>query len=199
MSFPFAIAAKSYTVSEVNEQFPNDNAGEGIPILAAYGAMQDWDAIMWYTFEPKQDPAWKPFVGDPFDISLDPVRLPELAAGALLFLRADVEKAKLLTGPIRHSRCGDSMLPRSTERPYFTPGFPLWLPLEHSEVRISSFDGLCDAERWRRRGAGSHSLRYRPTDVVSLCARNGLGGGGFTEDRGVDWIPSVVGGGRQQS
>jgi len=136
-----AIAGKPYTVSEVNEPFPNDYAGEGIPILAAYGAMQDWDAIMWYTFEPKQDPAWKPYVGDPFDISLDPVRLPELAAGALLFLRADVEKAKqTVDRSYTTQQVYDSMLLPSTERPYFTPGFPLWLPLEH-EVRISSFDG----------------------------------------------------------
>jgi hypothetical protein len=136
-----AIAGKPYTVSEVNEPFPNDYAGEGIPILAAYGAMQDWDAIMWYTFEPKQDPAWKPYVGDPFDISLDPVRLPELAAGALLFLRADVEKAKqTVDRSYTTQQVYDSMLLPSTERPYFTPGFPLSLPLEH-EVRISSFDG----------------------------------------------------------
>jgi hypothetical protein len=51
--------------------FPNDYAAEGIPILAAYGALQDWDAIMMYTFEPKLDPKWQAYVGDPFDISLD--------------------------------------------------------------------------------------------------------------------------------
>ena len=50
-----AIAGKPYTVSEVNYPFPNDWASEGIPILAAYGAFQDWDAIILYTFEPKQD------------------------------------------------------------------------------------------------------------------------------------------------
>jgi hypothetical protein len=136
-----AIAGKPYTVSEVNEPFPNDFAGEGIPILAAYGALQDWDAILWYTFEPKQDPNWKPYVGDPFDISLDPEKMPELAAGALLFLRADVEKAKqIVTRSYTAQQVYDSMLLPSTERPYFTPGFPLQLVLEH-EMRISSFSG----------------------------------------------------------
>jgi hypothetical protein len=136
-----AIAGKPYTMSEVNEPFPNDYAGEGIPILAAYGAMQDWDAIMWYTFEPKQEPAWQPYVGDPFDISLDPLKMPELAAGALLFLRADVEKAEqTVDRTYTAQQVYDSMLLPSAERPYFTPGFPLWLPLKH-EVRISSFDG----------------------------------------------------------
>jgi hypothetical protein len=136
-----AIAGKPYTVSEVNEPFPNDYAGEGIPILAAYGDLQDWDAILWYTFEPKEDPAWKPYVGDPFDISLDPVKMPELAAGALLFLRGDVEKARqIVDRSYTKQQVYDSMLLPATERPYFTPGLPPELPLEH-EMRISSING----------------------------------------------------------
>ncbi len=136
-----AIAGKPYIVSEVNNPFPNDYAGEGIPILAAYGALQDWDGIFWYTFEPKIDPAWKPYVGDPFDISLDPVKMPELAAGALMFLRSDIENArKVVQRSYTEKQVFDSMLLPSTERPYFTPGFPLYLPLE-DEVRISSLNG----------------------------------------------------------
>jgi hypothetical protein len=137
-----AIAGKPYTVSEVNNPFPNDFDGEGIPILASYGALQDWDAIIWYTFEPKTDPARKAYVGDPFDISLDPVKMPELAAGALAFLRGDIEKAKdVAKRSYTESQVFDSMLIPSTERPYYTSGFPLALPLEH-EVRISSLNGL---------------------------------------------------------
>ena len=136
-----AIAGKPYTVSEVNNPFPNDYAGEGIPVLAAYAGLQDWDALIWYTFEPKVDPAWKPYVGDPFDISLDPVKMPELAAGALMFLRADVAKAHTTSErSYSEKQVFDSMLIPATERPYYTPGFPLSLPLEH-EVRISSLTG----------------------------------------------------------
>jgi hypothetical protein len=136
-----AVEGKPYTVSEVNEPFPNDYAGEGIPILAAYGALQDWDAILWYTFEPKEDPAWKPYVGDPFDISLDPLKMPELAAGALLFLRGDLKNAtQTLARTYTAEQVYASMLLSSTERPHFTPGFPPALPLEE-EMRIASFDG----------------------------------------------------------
>ncbi len=136
-----AFAGKPYTVSETNHPFPNDWASEGIPILAAYGSFQDWDAIVMYTFEPKRDPEWKPYVGDPFDISLDPVRMTEMAAGALMFLRGDVRPARQTvnrtysTEQVLESR----LLPR-TEQPYFTPGFPLALPLEHG-VRIQSLAG----------------------------------------------------------
>lgn len=136
-----AIAGKPYTVSETNHPFPNEFASEGIPIIAAYGSFQDWDAIITYTFEPKLSADWKPYVGDAFDISLDPVRMTEFAAGALTFRRQDVRPARdtvertYSLEQVLDSRC----LPAS-ERPYFTPGFPLALPLEH-EVRIRSLDG----------------------------------------------------------
>ena len=136
-----AIAGKPYTVSEVNNPFPNDYAGEGIPILAAYAGLQDWDAIFWYTFEPKRDPAWHPYVGDPFDLSLDPLKMPELAASALQFLRADVSisthpEARTYT----RQQVFDSTLLPNSERPFYTPGFPPERPLEHG-VRIASFAG----------------------------------------------------------
>jgi hypothetical protein len=136
-----AFAGKPYTVSETNHPFPNEWAAEGIPIIAAYGSFQDWDAIVIYTFEPKLSPEWKPYVGDPFDISLDPVRMSEMAAGALLFLRADVHAARQTverTYSIEQV-LASRLLPHS-EQPYFTPGFPLALPLEHA-VRIRSLDG----------------------------------------------------------
>jgi hypothetical protein len=136
-----AFAGKPYTVSETNHPFPNAWASEGIPILAAYGSFQDWDAIVVYTFEPKLAADWKPYVGDPFDISLDPVRMTQMAAGALLFRRGDVRPARQTAdrtyspGQVLESR----LLPHS-EQPYFTPGFPLTLPLEHA-VRIRSLAG----------------------------------------------------------
>jgi hypothetical protein len=136
-----AIAGKPYTVSEVNHPFPNDWASEGIPTLAAYAAFQDWDAVILYTFEPKKAADWQPYVGDPFDISLDPVRMTEMATGALLFLRGDVRPA-LQTAERSYSRdqAYDSRKLAPTEQPYFTPGFPLALPLEHA-VRIKSLEG----------------------------------------------------------
>jgi hypothetical protein len=137
-----AVAGKPYTVSEVNNPFPNDWASEGIPILAAYGDLQDWDAIIWYTFEPKTSADWKPYVGDAFDISLDPVKMPQLAAGALMFLRADVSAAHttILRSYTRDQVFDSALLLPATDRPYFTPGFPLAIPLEHGS-RIQSLDG----------------------------------------------------------
>ena len=136
-----AVAGKPYTVSEFNHPFPNDWASEGIPILAAYGRLQDWDAIILYTFEPKKDADWKSYVGDPFDISLDPVRMTQMAVGSLMFLRGDVRSA--LTMDVRtysHDQVFESRKLGRAEQPYFTPGFPAALPLVHGS-RIGSFDG----------------------------------------------------------
>ncbi len=141
-----AAEGKAYTVSEVNEPYPNDYEAEQIPILAAYGDLQNWDAILWYTFEPKKDPSWKPYMGDPFDMSQDPVRMSELAAGALTFLRDDVSPARqaVARSYSKQEVFASGRLP-NIQRPYFTPGFPLWLPLEHS-LRIASLDGASTAQ-----------------------------------------------------
>jgi hypothetical protein len=141
-----AIAGKPYTVSEVNHPFPNEWLSEGIPILSAYAGFQDWDAVILYTFEPKLAADWKPYVGDPFDISLDPVRMTQMAAGALAFLRGDIRPARqTVERTYSKSQTIESRrLPR-TEQPYFTPGFPLTLPLQHG-VRIRSLDGTPTAK-----------------------------------------------------
>jgi hypothetical protein len=135
-----AFADKPYTVSEVNHPYPNEWASEGIPILAAYAGFQDWDAVFWYTFEPKMSSEWKPYVADPFDISHDPVKMPQLAAGALIFLRADVSAArKTIERSLSEEQLYESARLPASERPYFTPGFPLAIPLQHGS-RIRSLD-----------------------------------------------------------
>ena len=88
-----AMAGKPYTVSEANHPFPNEFACEGIPILAAYAALQDWDGIFWYTLAHKDVLALEPVVAGHFDFAKDPVKMTQLAAGALMFLRPDVQPA----------------------------------------------------------------------------------------------------------
>ncbi len=136
-----ALAGKPYTVSETNHIFPGDWISEGIPILAAYAGLQDWDGVIWYTFEPKRDPGWQPTVGDPFDLSLDPVRMVQLAAGALLFRRGDVGAARRrIERNYTLEQVRETLRLPPEARPYYTPDFPLALPLQH-QVRIGSLDG----------------------------------------------------------
>ncbi len=134
-----AFAGKPFTVSEVNEPNPNEYACEMIPLLAAYGAFQDWDGVFFYTFEPKIS-GWQHFVTDPFDITLDPVKMVQMEAGALLFLRPDVKlAAKTERRSYSAAQINESMRLPESERPYFTPGFPLSLPLIHGS-RVQCLD-----------------------------------------------------------
>ena len=134
------MVGKPFTVSEVNEPFPSDYQAEMIPLLASYGAFQDWDGIFIYAFEPKLAGQWKPEMGDHFDISEDPVKIAQMPVGAMLFLRHDVAAARqTIERTYSTAQVDESMrLPPSSE-PYWTPGFPLALPLEHGS-RVRCFD-----------------------------------------------------------
>ena len=134
------VVGKPFTVSEVNEPFPNDYESEGIPLLASYGAFQDWDGIFIYAFEPKLAGKWEPEVGDHFDISQDPVKIAQMPVGAMLFLRHDVTAArKTIERTYSTAQVEESMRLPPTSEPYWTPGFPLSLPLVHGS-RVRCFD-----------------------------------------------------------
>jgi len=136
-----AVAGKPYIVSEVNHPFPNEWAAEGVPILAAYAALEDWDGIFWYTLGHDDVLAEKPRMMGHFDFITEPIKMTQLAAGALVFLRGDVQAArKTVTRTYSHEQVLDGLRLEGKERPYFTPGFPLALPLVHGS-RIASLDG----------------------------------------------------------
>ncbi|HSU31682.1 MAG TPA: hypothetical protein VLJ11_10640 [Bryobacteraceae bacterium] len=140
------MAGKPFTVSEVNEPFPSDYGSEMIPLLASYGAFQDWDGIFIYAFEPKLSGQWQPVVGDHFDISEDPVKVAQMPVGALLFLRHDVAAARqTIERTYSTAQIDESMRLPPLAEPYWTPGFPLSLPLEHGS-RIRCLDCAATAK-----------------------------------------------------
>jgi hypothetical protein len=135
-----AVAGKPYTISETNHPFPNEYACEGIGILAAYSSFHDWDGIFFYTFEHKDPGEWEKKMPGHFDIRPDPVRMTNLAAGAIMFLRGDVRPAlKTVERTYRPEQIYEGIRAPSSEHPYFTPGFSLSIPLQHT-TRIVSFD-----------------------------------------------------------
>jgi hypothetical protein len=135
-----AVAGKPFTVSEHNHRFPSNYACEGIPLLAAYGAFQDWDGIFLYTFELKP-PGYVPRIETRADLSVDPVKLANLAAGALIFRRGDVRAAtQTVTRSYSQAETYDSLLLPARAGVYFTPGFSPQVALQHGS-RIASFDG----------------------------------------------------------
>ncbi|MFN8093397.1 MAG: hypothetical protein U0599_14475 [Vicinamibacteria bacterium] len=168
-----AVAGKPYTVSEVNHPFPAEHAAEGIPVLAAYAALQDWDGIFWYTLEHAAPAEWKPAVTGHFDLRPDPVKMAQLTAGSLAFLRADVAPARVaLERSYTETQALESLRLPHEERPYFTPGFDLTLPLRH-RVRIRGLDGgATDA-------AGDAPAGAIVSDTGELSWRRGAKGAGL--------------------
>lgn len=141
-----AVAGKPYTVSEVNHPFPNEYAAEGVPVLAAYAALQDWDGVFWYTLAHQSVPGLDDVVAGHFDFAKDPVKLSQVAAGALMFLRGDVQPARQTAArSYTREQVLDSIRLPGSEGPYFTPGFPLSLPLQQA-VRVASLDGTASAD-----------------------------------------------------
>lgn len=135
-----AMAGKPYTISEVNHPYPNEYACEGLPILAAYAALQDWDGLFWYTLthEPVIDE--KPRTRGHFDFAPDPQRMTQLVAGAVMFLRGDVRPAKqTVRRSYSKEQVYESLRMSYAESPLFTPGLPKALPLIHG-MRIAGFD-----------------------------------------------------------
>jgi len=82
-----------YTVSEFNNPAPNTYAAEGLLLLAAYGALQDWDGI--FNFSWNHSDQWQVHrIPNFFDIKSHPVKLVTLPAVAALFRRGDVSPAR---------------------------------------------------------------------------------------------------------
>ncbi|MCS7236865.1 MAG: hypothetical protein NZ899_01180 [Thermoguttaceae bacterium] len=137
------VLGRPYTVSEVNHPFPHQYACEGIPILAAYGAFQDWDGIFWYTLAHGEIVGAEPRIAGHFDLAMDPVKMCQLVAGALAFLRGDVRPAEhVLARSYTPEQVRESIRLRSRPDlyPLFTPGLPAALPLKHA-LRVRSFEG----------------------------------------------------------
>ena len=135
-----ALAGMPYTVTEVNNAFPSDYDCEAIPVLAAYSSFQDWDGVMVYTFEMKSNPEYKGYVGDAFDISHHPVKMPQMIAGALMYLRGDVKQAQqTVERNYTQEQIRETMRMPMSEYSYYTPGYPTSNVFKH-KVRIGSLE-----------------------------------------------------------
>lgn len=135
-----AVLGKPFTVSEVNHPYPNEYAAEMIPVLASYAAFLDWDGIFWYSFEHSAASNWTSRYPGHFDIRQDPVKMSQLAAAALVFLRGDVGVSrKTVSRTIASDDVVESLRKPSSAAPLFTEGAAPGALLQ-DDVRIAAFD-----------------------------------------------------------
>jgi hypothetical protein len=87
------VAGMAYTVSEYNHPEPNQYAAEGFPMIAAFGALQSWDAIFSFSYSHNAEFEPRKITGF-FNINSPTPRLAHMPACAAMFLRGDVASAR---------------------------------------------------------------------------------------------------------
>ncbi|MCS7314959.1 MAG: hypothetical protein NZ554_05775, partial [Bryobacteraceae bacterium] len=85
-------AGRPYTVSEFNQPWPNRQAAEIVPALAAFAAFQDWDGVMHFAYAHNRD--WDGQVPSGFDLNADWTKFVSFGQAAFLYRRALVRTAK---------------------------------------------------------------------------------------------------------
>jgi len=110
------VHGKPYTVSEYNHPMPNQFAAEGLPMIAAVGAFQGWDAVYSFAYchndhpEPRRIESF-------FDIKSDPAKIAHSIACSAIFLRGGVTPSG---GPLF------AHLPRARERDELRRALSAW-------------------------------------------------------------------------
>lgn len=95
------VADKPFTVSEYQHASPNTFSSEGPLLIAAYGALQDWDGIYLFAYDARYrdahdlDGHWDAgFFDNFFDMNQHPSKMANTAVAANLFRRGDVAPAE---------------------------------------------------------------------------------------------------------
>ncbi|MFA0760404.1 MAG: hypothetical protein HZLCBSQH_000498 [Candidatus Fervidibacterota bacterium] len=88
------VLGKPHSVTEYNHPAPNTYCSEAFLLLAAYGALQDWDAIYAFSYSHRRDNWDLRRIPNFFDIDQHPTKMVTLIPAAAMFLRGDVKPAK---------------------------------------------------------------------------------------------------------
>src|SRR5690606_27933011 len=80
-----------FTVSEYQHALPNRYAAEGPLLIAAYGALQDWDGVYFFTYEAGAQDRWDTnYFSSFFQTNQHPGLMANIAVAANIFRRGDV-------------------------------------------------------------------------------------------------------------
>jgi hypothetical protein len=96
-----------FAVTEWNYSPPNSHRAEGGPLMGAYAAFQDWDALYRFAYSHDQDNTRAPMIARDYDTATDPLARLSERIGLLFFLRRDVAPAKTVVPFIFSEKCMD--------------------------------------------------------------------------------------------
>jgi hypothetical protein len=84
------VHGKPFTMTEFNEAAPNEYQAEGIPMIASYAAIQDWDAVFIFDYVHTAD--WRlDHIANYFDIEGNPLKMAALPFGSRIFLSGAIQ------------------------------------------------------------------------------------------------------------
>jgi hypothetical protein len=84
-----------FTISEYQHSTPNSFGSEGPLLVAAYGALQDWDGIMMFAYDAAENDNWgSGFFNDFFSMNAHPTKMANMLIAATIFRRGDVAAAQ---------------------------------------------------------------------------------------------------------
>lgn len=84
-----------FTISEYQHASPNSFGSEGPLLVAAYGALQDWDGIMMFAYDAAENDNWGAgFFNDFFSMNAHPTKMANMLIAAAIFRRGDVASAQ---------------------------------------------------------------------------------------------------------
>lgn len=86
------VAGRPFVVSEFNQPWPNRQAAEIVPSLAAFAAFQDWDALIFFNYDSTMN--WDDPVPHGFALNGDYAKLASFGQSAWLFRTAAIRPAK---------------------------------------------------------------------------------------------------------
>jgi hypothetical protein len=88
------VLGKPHSCTEYNHPAPNTYSSEAFLLLAAYAALQDWDAIYAFSYSHRRDDWDLRRIRNFFDIDQHPTKMVTLVPAAAMFLRGDLQPAK---------------------------------------------------------------------------------------------------------
>lgn len=80
-----AVAGRAFIVSEFNHPSPNRFMAEAPLLWATMASVQDWDALVWFSFQLSNDPADASWLWDQFDLRAATVKLAQSPTASSLF------------------------------------------------------------------------------------------------------------------
>jgi hypothetical protein len=94
------VPGKPYIVTEYNAPAPNDYQAETMPLIGAYGALQDWDGIFLFAYGGWDSNWHTDFIDGFFDSRANPLKMASMIATAAMLRRGDVAPASPTTAAL---------------------------------------------------------------------------------------------------